>query len=123
MNVTAAKANGIHYTPPALADFLARVIVERLTDRRGPLTVLDPACGDGALLEALARALPERSRRRLTLIGFETDPLAIARADERLGALSVQCVDLRPGGFSERWLSRTASSICSPSRAARIAGR
>lgn len=99
MNVTAAKANGIHYTPPELADFLARVTVEHFTDRRGPLTVLDPACGDGVLLGAFARALPERSRRRLTLIGYETDPLAIARAEELLGGLSVQRVELRSEDF------------------------
>jgi type I restriction-modification system DNA methylase subunit len=41
------KGHGIHYTPPELADFLARRIVAQLDLTKPELTVLDPACGEG----------------------------------------------------------------------------
>ena len=73
MKITAAKTHGIHYTPPELAQFLARLLAAQLTDRDGDLRVLDPACGDGALLAAFAQAVPASLRERLTLVGYETD--------------------------------------------------
>jgi len=42
--------NGIHYTPQPVADLLATEAVER-----ADVSVLDPACGDGALLAAVAK--------------------------------------------------------------------
>src|SRR5205814_1794934 len=52
------KVNGIHYTPPELAGFLADVTVQALGEREGPVQVLDPACGDGGLLMAFTKAVP-----------------------------------------------------------------
>jgi hypothetical protein len=81
------KSQGIHYTPEALADFLARRALDAV---RGDLRVaLDPACGGGELLEALARNVGTRSNPELW--GFDTDPGATASASERLrpiGAVS-----------------------------------
>ena len=39
----------------------------------GPIRVLDPACGDGNLLQAMADVLPKSVRQRVTLIGIEND--------------------------------------------------
>jgi type I restriction-modification system DNA methylase subunit len=44
------KANGVHYTPPALADFLASATAQHLPKGRGEIAVLDPACGSGNFL-------------------------------------------------------------------------
>src|SRR5262249_46821133 len=75
-----AKKNGVHYTPPELAAFLADAMVKTLGPQTGALHILDPACGEGSLLFAFAQALPARARGRLTLEGYETDAAALAGA-------------------------------------------
>lgn len=94
------KANGIHYTPPELATFLARQALDAL-EGDGPFRVLDPACGDGALLEAIARE--SDNPERLTLMGMDTDSRAIAAASTRLRYLKnhVHDVELRKYDFLE----------------------
>ena len=73
------KESGIHYTPEELADFLA---TEALALAKGDsLRVLDPACGDGALLEAITRA---STGQKLRLYGLDSDPDAIEKAYDRL---------------------------------------
>jgi len=70
---------GSFYTPPALADLLAR---ETLGPLPGPLSILDPACGEGALLRAAARLRPDA-----TLTGVDLDGAALAHAPgERIHA-------------------------------------
>lgn len=99
MPVSRAKRHGIHYTPPELAAFLADVTVEQWKPSGETLTVLDPACGDGALLAAFAAALPPKVRRRVTLVGFETDVAALKRAEQRLCEVGVAAVDLKAQDF------------------------
>ena len=61
MKVDQVKANGVHYTPPELAKFLAEVVAERLSVGTHAMEILDPACGDGALLFAFSQAVPSRA--------------------------------------------------------------
>ncbi len=73
------RRQGSFYTPVALAHLLAR---ETLAPLAGPLSILDPACGDGALLRAAHALAPEA---RLT--GADLDAEALARAPgERIHA-------------------------------------
>ena len=86
MKADRVKANGVHYTPRELAKFLAEVVAERLSDGTNPLEILDPACGDGALLFAFSQVVPSRLRERVTLCGYETDGGALRQAASCLQA-------------------------------------
>lgn len=50
---SAQKLSGSYYTPPVIAEFLGKWIAES-----APKKVLEPSCGDGALLMPLIRLLP-----------------------------------------------------------------
>ena len=94
------KANGVHYTPPDLAAFLAGALCRHATPREnGPIRVLDPACGDGSLLLALAEATPPTIQARLELVGYDTDASALAKASATLGELRDVFTDLRNADF------------------------
>lgn len=85
--VTKQKATGSHYTPPELAHFLAERLVAEADFRQLPeLRVLDPACGDGELLVALASSLPDNTLRNTVITGIELDDLSLGNAQERLEA-------------------------------------
>ena len=90
------KANGVVYTPPALARFLAAQTFDALNSS-GSVHILDPACGDGELLVA---AVAEAERRKIALssvVGYDICPAAIDGAAERLSGVSG--VDLRTADF------------------------
>jgi adenine-specific DNA-methyltransferase len=94
-----AKMHGVHYTPPELAAFLADVTTAAALPVQGPVRVLDPACGDGALLVAMAKALPQDARCSLILEGFDTDGDELAKADAALARLGVADVILHHRDF------------------------
>lgn len=93
------KANGVHYTPPALASFLADAVAKTIRHRGGRLRVLDPACGDGELLLAFANALPTALRGHLVLEGYEKDDAAIARAERALAHVGAHEIVLKHEDF------------------------
>ena len=83
------KRHGVHYTPPELAAFLADRAVRALGppgDR--PVRVLDPACGDGALLAAAGQRLRDTGYG-VELVGSDRDPAAVAGAGRRLAELGL----------------------------------
>lgn len=84
------KRHGQHYTPALLANFLARRLLATLSLEGPVLRVLDPACGDGELLLAMARSFEQRGHEvSLQLVGYDIDEVAIAVARERAAALGV----------------------------------
>ncbi len=92
------KANGVHYTPPELAAFLAIALLRHaVIPPKGPVRVLDPACGDGSLLAALALQSPPALLARLELVGCDTDHLALAKASATLAHTGI--ADLRKADF------------------------
>lgn len=99
MSATLIKANGIHYTPPELAAFLAGVTAEHTS--AVPRRVLDPACGDGELLSAFALAIPEALRRNLEVVGYDTNPIAVREARRNLALLKVGKVTIKQQDFLE----------------------
>lgn len=84
-DVDKQKSNGATYTPKILSRFLANQMVKVFElPKDGVIRVLDPACGDGALLDALIRRLPSAVRKRLVIFGFDTDMHAIQVASKNL---------------------------------------
>jgi len=73
MHAAKQKATGAHFTPPQLARVVAIRIREMMFTLEGSIRILDPACGDGNLLSAMAEVLPAAQCRRVTLVGIEND--------------------------------------------------
>ncbi len=107
------KANGIHYTPPLLAAYLAKQVVDRLRDAHtkfSELSILDPACGEGELLKAVVDAVPCAWRNELRLTGFDMDEAALERARRLLKDSGVASVELHAGDFLSRVAGLQASA-------------
>lgn len=84
--LTEAKRTGSHFTPPALADYVARRIYKAMegTIWGESIEVLDPSCGDGELLRAFIEATPEDKRGSVKLVGVEDNDVALAETRRRL---------------------------------------
>ncbi len=98
--ITEKKAHGAHFTPHELACFVARRIIKTLSlDTIETMSVLDPACGDGELLLAFAKMLPQSALSKTTLIGVETNKEAVETARTRLMHSSTRQVVLQQNDF------------------------
>ena len=94
---TQRKKDGVTYTPPVLARLLARLLFAE--DGGGEaLSVWDPACGDGALLEAAQQVRRAQDHHDDHWLGTDADPTAVARTRRRLG-LSSGRLTVREGDF------------------------
>jgi len=83
-DVDRKKSDGATYTPIAFARFVAEQMLQ-VADlpKSGKIRVLDPACGNGVLLDALIKNLPPLFRKRVEAVGYDTDPEAIRIASQR----------------------------------------
>ncbi|TNE69113.1 MAG: type II restriction endonuclease subunit M [Rhodobacteraceae bacterium] len=108
-DVAEAKADGVTYTPRALADFVAGRIVAAADLPSGrPTRVLDPAVGHGELLVAILSQLEVP----VEVYGYETDPEALAEARQRLAAAHPGAVvNLRLGSFLDHVLDDHAGGL------------
>ncbi|WP_459545044.1 Eco57I restriction-modification methylase domain-containing protein [Nocardia sp. X0981] len=78
------KRHGRHYTPAALAGFLAGRVAARIDTGGAAVRVLDPACGTGELLFAMRDALADRLPGvPVELVGYDLDPVGLALARRR----------------------------------------
>ncbi len=84
--VTEEKSGGATYTPKNLADFVSEHIhrAARTTPGNGPISVLDPATGDGELLISLLAHLDRAGVGAIEVHGFETDIRALTIATARI---------------------------------------
>ncbi|WP_025348420.1 Eco57I restriction-modification methylase domain-containing protein [Nocardia nova] len=82
------KRHGRHYTPVRLAEFLAdRTLAHLRPGER--LSILDPACGDGELLLAVARIAAQRfPGTSLRLAGYDLDADAVRVARQRSAGIA-----------------------------------
>ncbi|MDN2487463.1 N-6 DNA methylase [Kosakonia sacchari] len=84
------KKNGVVYTPQYLADYVAEKIISyshmhKDRKNRDNMQVLDPACGDGILLEALEAKLKAINISSVHLTGVDIDKNALIKAQKRFG--------------------------------------
>lgn len=96
---TLQKRKGVHYTPPDLARFVAERLVPHIDAMPDHVRILDPACGDGNLLVAMANALRPSTLRRVTLAGVEDDESSFHAACRRLEGVRAHATDLVRGDF------------------------
>ena len=119
---TDRKQLGAFYTPDQLVATVvdATVTPEFLDVRRGrALRVLDPACGDGRFLAAVA----ERARCHgvdVELHGVDIDPAAVALARSNLGAATIELDDALTRSWSSQ---RFDLLIGNPPFLSQLAGR
>ena len=88
----ARRIRGEYFTPPPLVEAVLALAVPHLG--AGPITVVDPACGDGAFLAAAARALPHARLR-----GLELDPAHAAAARRSARRARILAGDALRGGW------------------------
>ena len=106
----ATPNRGQVFTPPFLATWTAQVLADGLPKDQ-PVSILDPACGDGALLTAIKRTIPHA-----TLYGADIDPEVAQVASDRLnGAANVHTVDMLGSiEFAAKRLGLVDALICNP---------
>lgn len=102
MTESHVKEHGVHYTPRELALFLADVVIQHSHFPEHEIRILDPACGNGALLRAVAESLPKPLLERAVFVGYETDEGALNQAEVTLGNAGVSRAMLRVGDFLYR---------------------
>lgn len=110
---TGEKSGGATYTPPVLADFVAKQIVASAASlQRRTVNVLDPAVGKGELLlSLLANMRANGAPASIIVSGFDTDELALAEACLRISrAFPDIRLRLQPGSFLDFVLDRGRSS-------------
>ena len=102
-NESSQKLRGGYYTDLDIAFFLVKWILEK-----NPKTILEPACGDGAFLEAIAQLSPGRTINRIE--ACEIIPEEAVKARHIGKRLKSTTVEVTTGDFLELALSRVMKS-------------
>lgn len=85
------KAIGAFYTPQVLSDLLAKLLIPLCRETNDSLiTALDPAVGDGILLESFER-LAKKHQININLIGIDIDRGAINKSKKRFEESESKC--------------------------------
>lgn len=105
------KRHGRHYTPTALAEFLAGRVAARVVAPETGVRVLDPACGGGELLFAIRAALAQwLPGLPVELVGYDLDPQGLMVARERAARAGI-AVDWRQADFLAEYAALPAQSF------------
>lgn len=96
------KLRGAYYTDPDIASYLVRWV-----SRIRPRHVLEPSCGDGSFLQAVAEhcaSIPDE------ILAFDIDVAAAAKARTRVKPLLRDAIEIRASDFLKWSLLNLASS-------------
>ncbi len=83
------KETGATFTPPNLADFISDKILSYLSSNKNKLKVLDPACGEGALLSSISKKLSAKGFE-FDLMGYDLNKEFLEEAKNNLTLTSNQ---------------------------------
>lgn len=84
-DIGSKKADGATFTPPILAIFVAKQILEKFNPtHEGPIRLLDPAVGDGELLYSLLKQLDPSLYPRIYVVGYDINGQSVETAQQRL---------------------------------------
>lgn len=98
---------GQFYTPLPIGRTMARWLLAA-----NPALLLDPGCGSGSLLAAVAH---ERNGLQTRLLGLDVDPLAIAMARKNGAIRRIKSLDLRCANFlTDDLRERPQAILCNP---------
>lgn len=74
MNKKYVKQNGIVFTPTNLANFMSSKIFENITiPKTEEITIIEPAAGNGALIESVLKKAIENSYTKIKVYAFDID--------------------------------------------------
>lgn len=107
VSVEHRKRLGQFFTPAPIADFLAKWIV----GNAGCRTILDPAVGLGALLQAVRN---QPAGKSYVLRGYDVDPVVLEHAARVLAANDQQIQLWNEDYLRSNWQQRYDGIICNP---------
>ncbi len=88
------KANGVFYTPLFLAQYLAKKVIKYAADLNNTSTVLDPACGDSALLRSFALEYSKNQINHFpSIFGIDKDLNAVLSSTSKFADDSLELFD------------------------------
>ncbi|WP_299948572.1 N-6 DNA methylase [uncultured Microbulbifer sp.] len=82
-HVESRKAEGAHYTPICVADYISENMIQN-ANVQGSIKIVDPAVGDGELLLSLIKKLKEQSVSNIEAHGFDTNSASIQITEKRI---------------------------------------
>ena len=87
---------GAVYTPETLSQYLVEktlyyVLADLDFKKNGEISIADPACGDGMLLQSMASLLANNQKfKKISLCGLDIDKKALASCKQKLAKLDTQ---------------------------------
>ncbi len=88
LNTKLKKKTGATFTPPKLADFISDKILTYLERGESKIKVLDPACGEGALLSSISAKL-QLKNINFELVGFDANKDFLEIAEDNLASFAL----------------------------------
>ena len=89
LNTKLKKETGATFTPSKLADFISDKILTYLENGASKIKVLDPACGEGALLSSISCKL-ELKNINFELLGFDANKDFLEIAEDNLSSFALK---------------------------------
>ncbi len=96
-NISTTKKTGATFTPPQLADFLSKKIISYCGDLSQKI-ILDPACGDGALLLSIAK---QANFKYAKIKGYDTNADYVKQTYDNLKKIGISEVEIEQKDFLE----------------------